>query len=342
MVSNLNGGVTPSDDQDPDSVDNRVVVRVVDDDGEVGVVVSEAVVMVSEDGVVTGLYSVVLGAVPSGDVTVAVVSGDIGVAGVSPDELVFGVLDWFEPQTVVVAGVDDEVDNAGGQRSAVVTHVVSSVDSAYDEVAVGSVKVTVTDDDVTAVTLSGGGTVSEADTTVSAEITVQLDRVLVAGETVQIPLNISGDSVVADDFRLALKTGVGINSGVTLSEQTTLTPSVTLAGVDAQTATLILTAVDDDVVESAETVTITLGDLTDTSLVTNLSGGVTASDDEDSDTVDNHVTVSITDNDTTDVEDTGNDDSDDAEDTDNTDESITPNPALQQTARKEEKEQQEE
>ncbi|MXW42692.1 MAG: family 20 glycosylhydrolase, partial [Acidimicrobiia bacterium] len=206
--------------------------------------------------------------------------------------------------------------------------------------------ITITDDDATVVTLSGGGAVVEADTT-TAEITVMLSRVLVVGETVEVPLVISGDSINTDDFVLTLKTGVGINSGVTLSEQTTLTPSVTLTGADAQTATLILTAVDDDAVESAETATVTLGNLADVDLTTNLGGGVEPSDDQDPDTVDNQVDIIIDDEDTTDDEDTenntidtddtdGDDDSDDTDDADDTDEGITLDSDVQQAARKDE------
>ncbi|MXW41912.1 MAG: LamG domain-containing protein, partial [Acidimicrobiia bacterium] len=177
--------------------------------------------------------------------------------------------------------------------------------------------ITITDDDVTVVTLSGGGAVVEADTT-TAEITVMLSRVLVVGETVEVPLVISGDSINTDDFVLTLKTGVGINSGVTLSEQTTLTPSVTLAGAGARTAVLTLAVVDDDVDEDdTETATITFGDLSDIDLATNVGGGVEPSDDQDPATVDNQATITITDDDTSDTEDpiTTNDDAETSNDT---------------------------
>ena len=91
------------------------------------------------------------------------------------------------------------------------------------------------------------------------EFTVTLGRALVAGETIDVPLSISGAGVSTSDWSLARKTGAGLNTGVTLSGQSTATLQVRFSGAGAQTATLELTPADDGVTEGTETFTIALG-----------------------------------------------------------------------------------
>ncbi|MDE0172124.1 MAG: hypothetical protein OXM60_01710, partial [Defluviicoccus sp.] len=123
----------------------------------------------------------------------------------------------------------------------------------------GSATYTVTDDDgLPIVTLArvGSGAVSEGGT---VEFTVTLDRVLVAGETIDVPLSIGGTDVTTSDWSLAKKTGTSLNTGVTLSDTSTATPTVRFSGAGAQTATLVLTPADDGPSEGTETYRIALG-----------------------------------------------------------------------------------
>ncbi len=159
-----------------------------------------------------------------------------GVGGVND------VLD--EPDEIVTLTVLEDPDNplpAG-------VEVDSDADSA---------SITIRDDDATVVSLtrSGSGAIAEGAT---AEFSVGLGRALVAGETIDVPLAVGGTSVTVADWSLALKTGQSINTGVSLSGETTATPKVSFSGADAQTATLVLSAlVDDDT--SVETFTVALG-----------------------------------------------------------------------------------
>ena len=123
----------------------------------------------------------------------------------------------------------------------------------------GSATYTVTDDDgLPIVTLArvGSGAVSEGGT---VEFTVTLDRVLVAGEIIDVPLSIGGTGVTTSDWSLAKKAGSSLNTGVTLSGTSTATPTVRFSGAGAQTATLVLTSADDGPSEGTETYTIALG-----------------------------------------------------------------------------------
>ncbi len=149
-----------------------------------------------------------------------------------------------EPDEVVTVTVLEDPDNP------LPAGVVIDVDN--DE---ASIKIR--DNDATVVSLArvGSDAIREGAT---AEFTVSLGRALVAGETIDVPLAVGGTNVTTADWSLALKTGQSINTGVTLSGETTATPKVSFSGADAQTATLVLSAlVDDDT--SVETFTVALG-----------------------------------------------------------------------------------
>ena len=139
--------------------------------------------------------------------------------------------------------------------------------------------VIIRDNDPTVVSLArvGTGSVTEGDT---VEFTVTLGRALVAGEVIDVPLSVSGTNVTTGDWSLAEKSGSGLNTGVTLSGETTETPNVRFSGAGAQTATLELTAETDGASEGNETFTIALGPdgsgtngFDRTSLGTNVGGG---------------------------------------------------------------------
>ena len=77
---------------------------------------------------------------------------------------------------------------------------------------------------------------------------------------IDVPLSIIGSTnVTTGDWSLAAKDGDSLNTGVTLSGETTTTPKLTFAGAGAQTATLEWTATADSPTEPPEVVTIALG-----------------------------------------------------------------------------------
>jgi len=90
-------------------------------------------------------YTIVLSAMPSGNVTVTPAIGPTGVATFSPPSLAFTTTNWNVPQTVTVTGINDDIDNADDERRAAITHTASG--GGYDGVTVDPVAVTVTDDD---------------------------------------------------------------------------------------------------------------------------------------------------------------------------------------------------
>ena len=103
--------------------------------------------------------------------------------------------------------------------------------------------VSIADANPTGVTLAQAGSGGIAEDGGTEDITITLGRELVAGESVTVPLTVSG-ATVSTHYTLELKnsgnTGVSIDTKTPHSAQN---PAVILSGAGAQTATLTLTAV---------------------------------------------------------------------------------------------------
>ena len=129
--------------------------------------VSDSALTVPEDG--TATYTVVLGTVPTGAVTVTVATaeGGDGDLTAAPGTLTFTTDDWSTAQTVTVSAADDADTDDG---TATLTHTAASTDAAYDGVAIVSVTLTESDTtlcmaDSTAVSAySGAGIVADCNT----------------------------------------------------------------------------------------------------------------------------------------------------------------------------------
>ena len=133
--------------------------------------------------------------------------------------------------------------------------------------------VTILDDDPTLVSLArtGSGAINEGG---MVEFTVTLGRALVTGETIDVPLPIGGTGVNTGDWSMAKKAGA--NTGISLLDTNTATPTVRFSGAGAQTATLELASIADGTGEgSGETYAIALGSNTqfDNDADTNVGGG---------------------------------------------------------------------
>ena len=132
-----------------DDIDPASVSVTVDDDDTAGLTVSTATLSVNEDSNAT--FTVKLATQPTGNVTVAVSQTGTANADVTaaPASLTFTTSNWGTAQTVTVSGAtdDDAVDD-------VATLSLSAIGGGYDDVAAGSVSVTVDDDDTAGLTVS--------------------------------------------------------------------------------------------------------------------------------------------------------------------------------------------
>ena len=172
-----------------------------------------------------------------------------------------------EPDEIVTLTVSEDPDNQLPAGVLIDTDASSS-------------SITIRDDDPTLVTLTGSA-ISAIREGRSVEFSVSLSRPLVAGEIVDVPLAVSGDSsnVRTDDWSLTLASGAGVNKGVTLSGESTTTPKISFAGAGVQTATLVLSALL-NIDTGTETLTVGLGPngmgvngFDRLALATNLGGG---------------------------------------------------------------------
>ena len=170
------------------SVNASDVEVTVTDNDEASVSVSVTTLTVTEGA--EGTYTVQLVAQPSGDVTITPGSGDVNAATVS-GALTFGTGTWNVPQTVTVAGAedDDAVD-----ETVTVSHAVAGAN--YGSVTVADVEVTVSDDDVAMVLVS----------TTALTVTEGTDT---GTYTVQLATEPSGDVTVTPSSSDLTVLGVG-------------------------------------------------------------------------------------------------------------------------------------
>ncbi len=266
------------------SVTGSVAVTVTDDD-TVGVTTAQPSDRQVTEGSTTdtATFTVVLNTPPSDNVAVAVTAPaglelSTGSTFASSAQIGFTNSFWSTPQTVTVRATDDSTDSPLGRELAV-TYTTSSRDSNYHNLSGTAATVTVVDNDPTAVTLAGSaGDVVEGGT---KAFTITLNRGLVNGEALPVPLTFDGGATRGTDYTTAcpatLPTGVSCNN-----LNTDTTPTVTFTGpstgTTAMTVTLTLTAATDGTTESGgETVVIGLGTL-DANSGTGLGGGASGTD----------------------------------------------------------------
>jgi len=106
-----------------------VPVTNTDDDGN-GIMVSPTTGLVTTEGGGTATFTVVLTSQPLADVTIAVASSDLSEGTVDHSTLTFTVDNWNAPQTVMVTGVDDPLDD-GDQLYTIVLSPADSQDPTY-------------------------------------------------------------------------------------------------------------------------------------------------------------------------------------------------------------------
>ena len=145
------GHVVTSVDTGYNLIATDSVTATEDDDDTPGIIIVSTASLSVVEGF-TGVYTVVLGAAPTAEVTVSVVrkAGATGVT-VSPESLVFTAANWSRPQEVTVLAVedDDELD-----ASATLVHAASSDDPDYVKAEFNEIAVSLPDDDPADVTIN--------------------------------------------------------------------------------------------------------------------------------------------------------------------------------------------
>ena len=266
---NLDGGASGS---------GTATFNITDDDGTPTATLVLSAASVDEDGGSSSGRSRVtatLSGATSTDVTLTVaaapvspaVTGDYTVS--ANKTLTIAAGSTSSTGTVTITATDNSVDAPDK------TVTVSATASGGGVAAPASKTLTVVDDDATTVTLARGGSSSAgiAEARGTAQVTITLGRTLHAGESVTVPLTVSG-ATVATHFTLAVS-GTGVTRG-TASPHSAQNPAITIAGANARTATLTLTAVANSDRQS-RTVAFAYGANTRAPSSTGLSGGIETS-----------------------------------------------------------------
>ena len=260
-TATLTHTVSSPDDDDYDGLSAGGVSVTVTDDDSVGVTISDTSLDMEEGD--SAAYTVVLTSEPAGDVTVAIEG--ITDTDLSPDNasLIFTAQNWSIPQTVTVTAEHD--NDAVDEPQVTITHSVSSTDDpTYGGLNVGSIVVTVTDDDTVGVTVTP--TELTIDEGASSTYTVVLDTQPTADVTVTIAgpgflFAVKPASLIFTTQDWSTPQTVGVKAKhdpTTDDERETITHSVTggdySGGVSVDEVTLIVR--DDDPAMDYELVTL--------------------------------------------------------------------------------------
>ncbi|HKL07123.1 MAG TPA: Ig-like domain-containing protein, partial [Bacteroidales bacterium] len=115
------------------------------DNDEAGVSVSPASGLETTEDGGTAEFNIELESEPTHNVEIAVSSNDASEGTVSPVSIIFTALNWDQPQTITIAGVNDDVDD--GDQPYTVSISSSSPDNNYNSVEISNVSVTNLDND---------------------------------------------------------------------------------------------------------------------------------------------------------------------------------------------------
>ena len=108
----------------------------------------------------TDTFTIVLDTQPTADVTIGLSSSDPTEGTVSPSSLTFTASNWNSPQTVMITGVDDTIDD--GDISYTIYAEATSADANYNG-KTASISVANQDDDITVRFNANGGSPTPAD-----------------------------------------------------------------------------------------------------------------------------------------------------------------------------------
>ena len=240
------------------------------DDDEAGIDLSPTSVTTGEDGTEAEVM-VSLSSEPTATVTLTIISSDLGEADILRTELTFAPLAWNTPQTITVAGQDDDVDD--GDLNYEVVVFASGGDYGGQAATISGVNA---DDDEAGIDLSPTSVTTDEAGGPDAEVVVSLRSEPTATVTLTVSSSDPGEAG-ADPAELTfapanwdteqLITVFGVTDAVDDGDQSyAITVSATSADsdYDGETATVSGVNVDDD--EAGI-------DLSPTSVATDESGG---------------------------------------------------------------------
>ncbi len=207
-------------------------------------------------------YTVVLTSEPTGSVTVAITNPRNSPVTLDTTSLTFTTSDWDDAQTVTVTAADDDIDNAGDERTATLAHAVSG--GGYGAAENFSVAVAVTDDDAAgfafdpaSLTVTEGGADGSYAVALASQPTGAVTVTVSAPAGEQVTLDgPDADSAFSRSETVEFTTGnwsraqtVTVRAGEdddAAGDTATLSHTASGGGYNAVTGSLAVTVADDD------------------------------------------------------------------------------------------------
>ena len=247
----------------------------------------------------TSKFTVRLGQVPAGSVTVNVASSDTSEGTVSPSTLTFTTMNYNVEQTVTVTGADDNVAD-GSQSWNVVLEPSSNGDSGYNDLSEVNVAMTTIDDDPNF--SSNSPSMAEVDSSsVSSSFMASLSSVSLVtrrmgNETpsfsIDSPSVMEGDSGSANlTFTVSLSsastsqltvdyTDAGTGTATSGTDYTAVTGSTLMFAAGDTSKTITVSVTGDTTYEGNETVVIALSNASAGARIATATGTGTITDNE--------------------------------------------------------------
>ena len=229
----------------------------------VGVLVTDAAdLQTNEDGS-TDTFKVKLLSRPSANVSIALTSSDTGEGTVSPTPLTFTRINWDTDQTVTLTGVDDTDDYE--DQTYQITFVVTSTDTDYNDIAVSPVSVVNIDDDQSPDATLSGLTLADTDAN-----TIDLNETFTSSRktyTVTAPVTAWRVVVTPTANHEAATFEVLDGDDTALTDADPNTPEFDVNAPIGQTVVKVKVTAEDTTTDETYTITITRVDF----LVSNLS-----------------------------------------------------------------------
>jgi hypothetical protein len=188
-----------SDDLFDPVPDQVVSVTTIDNDGAEFVLAGTAGLSVSEAGGSPDVFTVVLSTQPQANVRLTISSADTEEVNVAPASVTFSTVDWDQPQSITLFGVDDNIDDGNVLTTVTVRVDTLQASPEYRGLAPKTVTVTTVDNDAAVVTLIPDKTsLSETGADNPATLTASLSVPSV--QTVTVNLGFTGTATLTSDY----------------------------------------------------------------------------------------------------------------------------------------------
>ncbi len=166
------------------------------DNDTAGINVSPTSGLITTEAGGSASFTVVLTSQPTGNVTIPLSSSKTGEGSISASSLIFTTANWNTPQSVMVSGVDDFVDD-GDIAYTIATGAATSSDANYSGRDAADVSVTNVDDDTAGITVSPTSGLTTTEAGGAASFTVVLNSKPTANVSIGISSSNTGEGTVS-------------------------------------------------------------------------------------------------------------------------------------------------